>query len=67
MSRSRRKTPVTGFTTARSEKEDKRLDHRAERPCAMPWRIRLSPRADPAVNISRRMASSASDPKTTPS
>jgi hypothetical protein len=31
MSRSRRKNPVTGFTTATSEKEDKRLDHRAER------------------------------------
>jgi hypothetical protein len=31
MSRSRRKTPITGITTARSDKQDKRLDHRAER------------------------------------
>lgn len=31
MSRSRRKTPITGITTAESEKKDKRLANRAER------------------------------------
>ncbi len=31
MSRSHRSTPVTGITTARSEKQDKRLANRAER------------------------------------
>jgi len=31
MSRSRRRTPVCGFTTARSEKQDKAAAHRRER------------------------------------
>jgi hypothetical protein len=31
MSRSRRRNPFCGITTARSDKEDKRMDHRAER------------------------------------
>jgi len=31
MSRSRRKNPFCGITTARSEKQDKRAEHHAER------------------------------------
>ena len=31
MSRSRKKTPITGITTAESEKKDKRLANRSER------------------------------------
>ena len=44
MSRSRRKTPVCGITTARSDKEDKRLNHRAERAAV---RDALAHHADP--------------------
>ena len=31
MARSKRKTPITGITTARSDKQDKILDHKQER------------------------------------
>jgi hypothetical protein len=34
MSRSRRKTPITGITTARSNKEFKQIEHRRERAIA---------------------------------
>lgn len=44
MSRSRRKTPICGMTTARSEKKDKRFANRKER-----RRVRLAIPLDPDV------------------
>lgn len=46
MSRSRRKTPITGISTAESEKAEKAANHRRER-----RRVRQVLGADPAADV----------------
>lgn len=46
MSRSRRKTPISGITTARSEKQDKRLANRRIR-----RRVRIALAVTPEVDL----------------
>lgn len=46
MSRSRKKTPITGITTATSEKQEKLANHRRERRC-----VRQVLVADPAPEV----------------
>ena len=51
MARSRKKTPITGITGAKSEKEDKLLAHRKER---RKIRSRLRSETEPEVLPHRR-------------
>ena len=55
MSRSRKKTPISGITTARSEKQDKRLANRRIRRRV---RVALSMRPESDVLPARRELSS---------
>ena len=57
MSRSRRKTPIFGYTTARSEAEDKRLWHKRWRSSERDQLASLGPDGDP-LPVPRQAVSS---------